>query len=70
MRQQAVAAASSLPSAEQTDLAAHGRGSCQSDRLHTALSILSQAFDRLITPLGGWGLIWEGGLSTGKHTDE
>lgn len=60
MRQQAVAAASFLLSVKQTDLAVHRGGSCQSDRLNTALSILSQAFDRLITPLGGWGLIQEG----------
>lgn len=61
MRQQAVAAASFLLSVRQTNLAVHSSGSCQYDRLNTALSILSQAFDHLITPLSDWGLIQEGG---------
>lgn len=50
MCQQAVAAASSRLSVK-TDLAECGRGACQSDRLSTASSILSQSFDRLITTL-------------------
>lgn len=57
MCQQALAAASSLLSVQQADLAVHSRDSCQNDRLNIALSILSQAFDRLITPLSGWELI-------------
>jgi len=60
MRQQAGVAATSLLTVQQTDLAVRSSNSCQSDRLNTALSILFQAFDRLITPLGGWGLIQEG----------
>uniref|UniRef100_A0A8C6TAZ2 Glutamate receptor n=1 Tax=Neogobius melanostomus TaxID=47308 RepID=A0A8C6TAZ2_9GOBI len=41
-------------------LAVHRGESCQTDRLNTALSILSQAFDRLITSLGGCKRIHRG----------
>lgn len=60
MRQQTINAASSHLSVRQAILAVHSSGSCQYDRLNPALSVPSQAFDHLITPLSGWGPIQEG----------
>lgn len=43
--------AGAVASCRGADLAECSRGACQSDRLSTASSILSQSFDRLITTL-------------------